>query len=575
MADTRLYTGTRPTRLTAAATSSQTTLTLSAIQDRYGNTLTMSDFGTLGYGVISPGKTQEEQFTFTGISSNQLTGVTRGIALKSPYTTAAANQKAHAAGEIVIIYTNSPALYDSFFNKANDETITGIPTFTETAMPRISASHSYGSGEEEYLATKRYVDGVALAGAPDASTTTKGVVEEATQAEVDARTAAGSEARLFIDPTTLRAAAHHDYAADAGASDSYAITVTPAITAYATGQRFIFKANTANTGAATLAVNGLSAISVVKNKDTALADNDIAAGQIVEVVYDGTNMQMVSPTDMDEAQTFFANTDMTGAEAETLSLSATSNADALHTHSRLVNGYSLTLVSNTSTSEIPAQTAVPAGFSDATTPLVTTPWGSASLYLTGRLKVAEEVGAFPYRSTVSADNLANTTGAVWIGTDLWLSGTGNAIQKNAAGGSFVSGDANGPLGHDPTNSYLLMLTSTTNVRRFSGIAGTALTQVDNITLANAVTATIGFAYDATGLQYIAINTTTDIIYKFSSSGTMVSSSAYTFDDTQTKGLAILGNRVYAVNIFGSSSNDSSQPVLNSALVEFIPTAMTI
>lgn len=88
----------------------------------------------------------------------------------------------------------------------------------------------------------------------------------------------------------------YSYAADAEASDSYAIVVSPAITAYAAGQRFIFKANTANTGAATLAVSGLSGVAIKKNHDQDLATNDIEAGSIVEVVHDGTVFQMVSVT---------------------------------------------------------------------------------------------------------------------------------------------------------------------------------------------------------------------------------------------------------------------------------------
>ena len=76
------------------------------------------------------------------------------------------------------------------------------------------------------------------------------------------------------------------YAADAGGTDAYAITLTPAITAYATGQVFHFKANTANTGAATLAVNGLAATPIKKQNDQDLATGDIEAGQIVTVVYD-------------------------------------------------------------------------------------------------------------------------------------------------------------------------------------------------------------------------------------------------------------------------------------------------
>lgn len=84
------------------------------------------------------------------------------------------------------------------------------------------------------------------------------------------------------------------YAASVVGTDSYAITIAPPITAYATGMRFRFKADVANTGAATLAVSGLSAITIKKMHDQDLESNDIEAGTIVEVVYDGTNFQMVS-----------------------------------------------------------------------------------------------------------------------------------------------------------------------------------------------------------------------------------------------------------------------------------------
>lgn len=90
--------------------------------------------------------------------------------------------------------------------------------------------------------------------------------------------------------------ASYTYAADAGASDAYAITLSPAPTAYAAGQRFSFYANTANTGAASLNVNALGAKTIKKLNDQDLATGDIEAGQIVEVVYNGTDdvMEMVS-----------------------------------------------------------------------------------------------------------------------------------------------------------------------------------------------------------------------------------------------------------------------------------------
>jgi len=84
---------------------------------------------------------------------------------------------------------------------------------------------------------------------------------------------------------------------DAGSTDAYACNLVPAITTYITGSAYTFKANTANTGAATLNLNSLGAKTIVKvvgGITTTLADNDIRAGQFVNVIYDGTNMQMQS-----------------------------------------------------------------------------------------------------------------------------------------------------------------------------------------------------------------------------------------------------------------------------------------
>lgn len=84
---------------------------------------------------------------------------------------------------------------------------------------------------------------------------------------------------------------------DAGSTDAYACSPAPSLGSYSTGQRVSFKANTANTGAATFAANGLSALAIKKLQGgitTDLATNDIRANQWVEVVYDGTNWQMMS-----------------------------------------------------------------------------------------------------------------------------------------------------------------------------------------------------------------------------------------------------------------------------------------
>jgi hypothetical protein len=74
-----------------------------------------------------------------------------------------------------------------------------------------------------------------------------------------------------------------------------AANIAPA--AYARGQRFRGVTAGANTtNAVTLNVNGLGAKPVVKNGAVALAVGDLAAGQVFEVTYDGTNFQISGST---------------------------------------------------------------------------------------------------------------------------------------------------------------------------------------------------------------------------------------------------------------------------------------
>lgn len=155
---------------------------------------------------------------------------------------------------------------------------------------------------------------IANPAASDASTTTKGVVEEATLAETLARTAAGgTSSRLFVNPTNLTTVQTYDYAASSGGTDAYAITVSPAPTAYVTGQVFHFKADVANTGTATLNVNSLGAKTIVKEVSTTLATGDIAASMICTVVYDGTNMVLQNPVASNAENRHLSNTIPTDA----------------------------------------------------------------------------------------------------------------------------------------------------------------------------------------------------------------------------------------------------------------------
>lgn len=74
--------------------------------------------------------------------------------------------------------------------------------------------------------------------------------------------------------------------------DTITGTLSPAITAYAAGQKFSFVSAGANTGAATININSLGAKSITKLGTTALAAGDIPSGALVEIGYDGTRFQL-------------------------------------------------------------------------------------------------------------------------------------------------------------------------------------------------------------------------------------------------------------------------------------------
>jgi len=270
-----------------------TTIVLTSFQDIYGNVLTMSDFGAKGYGTCESDTTNEESFTFTGVTANangtySLTGVSTALA-KSPYTETSGLVRQHSGGTKVVI-SDTTAFWNTFGNTANQNTWADIQTF---AVPPVSATNPSTSTQ---VANKAYVDSVAIAGAPNANATTKGIVQEATQAQVLAKTAAGSTgAELYVNPATLASTLLSDYKVDTGAANAYVITPAPAITAYTVGQTFSFKAVNANTTASTLNVNALGTKAIVNSKGGALVANDILAGMLVTVEYDGTSMVMQNP----------------------------------------------------------------------------------------------------------------------------------------------------------------------------------------------------------------------------------------------------------------------------------------
>lgn len=77
-----------------------------------------------------------------------------------------------------------------------------------------------------------------------------------------------------------------------GTGDAVTLTLDPVPSAYALMMKIKWVQPSANTGAATINVNGLGAVAIKKNGSTALSANDLLSGNIYEATHDGTNFQL-------------------------------------------------------------------------------------------------------------------------------------------------------------------------------------------------------------------------------------------------------------------------------------------
>lgn len=82
------------------------------------------------------------------------------------------------------------------------------------------------------------------------------------------------------------------YSVDTGAANAYVATPSIPITAYSEGLRIRLKAANANTGVSTINVSGLGVKQIIRADGTALQINDIVAGQILDLTYDGTAFRL-------------------------------------------------------------------------------------------------------------------------------------------------------------------------------------------------------------------------------------------------------------------------------------------
>lgn len=209
------------------------------------------EFGTLD----SNSPTKREFISFTGITQNTdgtaiLTGVTRGLSPSYPFTASSTFETTHT-GQSTFVLSNTPQFYQQYASLANNQTITGSWFFPAPSSSTNAITVGYGSSTYAIIAnnntftgnntfnglttligtttsnasttytgvvtfttsplvptpttasqaaSKAYVDGVAISGAPIANSLTTGLVRVATSSLIAAGTASST---FYAIPASL------------------------------------------------------------------------------------------------------------------------------------------------------------------------------------------------------------------------------------------------------------------------------------------------------------------------------------------------------------------------------------
>ncbi len=351
--------------LSGSISSTATSFTLSSFLEPVTNTpYTMALLNTqIAFGTLGPKTSSSEFISFTGITQNvngtaTITGVTRGLAKKYPFTTDSAYKLPHS-GQTPFILSDAPQVFNEYGVLANDEVIggqwegpdpisaqglvtrdwilaliNGGPVNFEAVIEPGIAGETISAGnliyfsetDNEWLKTDADTlatifnvklgiaqgsgvnggaigSGVLTYGFYPTSGLVQGDIMYASNTAGAISSTAGTVPRvigiakdannLYFDPNFQNRL--YDYAIDSVGTDAYAVTMPAALSVPFVGMEINFKAGTANTGACTIAINGGSALAIVKNVSDALETGDILINQIVKIIYNGTSWQMISP----------------------------------------------------------------------------------------------------------------------------------------------------------------------------------------------------------------------------------------------------------------------------------------
>lgn len=172
--------------------------------DLDGTKFTMTDFGSNPTLTVDPGlKGIEEIESFTGITDNgdgtaTLTGLTRNLTSKYPYTTAGTG-RTHGSGAIVV-FGNNPQVYGRLAAPENTNTWTADQTYASTTHPGFDLDPGaayYTTGPNTTFVDYAQLARTALAGTVNGSYIVTGVYQAARPIEAASSTLTGSTGAML------------------------------------------------------------------------------------------------------------------------------------------------------------------------------------------------------------------------------------------------------------------------------------------------------------------------------------------------------------------------------------------
>lgn len=168
-------------------------------KDLDGTKLTMADFGTTPTVTVDPGKSGIEEIeSFTGITDNgdgtgTLTGLTRDLLSKYPYTTAGTG-RTHSSGATVV-FGNNPQIYGRLTSWENQGTTTAVWYYGSTVMPRYDVdpgAAAFTAAAGTVFVSMDQLGRTAIAGGSNATRALQGFLQIAFRGQAASSTALGS-----------------------------------------------------------------------------------------------------------------------------------------------------------------------------------------------------------------------------------------------------------------------------------------------------------------------------------------------------------------------------------------------